>query len=96
MENVDIKQLRLAIAQYAKPDNSKALIIFSIDMLVYTACIGGIIFMENSFLRIIFSIIVGLKMASLFVIAHDAAHDSYTDNKLLFFAFIFCGCAAMR
>ena len=83
MENVDIKQLRLAIAQYAKPDNSKALIIFSIDMLVYTACIGGIIFMENSFLRIIFSIIVGLKMASLFVIAHDAAHDSYTDNKLL-------------
>jgi len=83
MENVNIKQLRSAIAEFIKPTTPVALFIFMVDIMIYISSIAGVIFLENFILRILCGVIAGLKMASLFVIAHDAAHDSYTGNKLL-------------
>ncbi len=83
MEELNIKQLRSAVAEYAKPSTNKAVILFLVDISIYSLAIAGILFFESMGLKILCSILAGLKIASLFVIAHDAAHDSYTDNKLL-------------
>lgn len=83
MEQSNIKQLRSAISEYAKPSTSKAVILFMVDISIYFLAIAGILFFESMSIKILCSVLAGLKISSLFVIAHDAAHDSYTDNKLL-------------
>ena len=83
MEKMNTKQLRLAISEYAKPSDGLALTLFFVDIAVYLALLAGVVFLENIFLRTGCSIIAGLKIASLFVIGHDAAHGAYTSNKLL-------------
>ena len=83
MEKLNIKQLRAAVSEYAKPSTNKAVILFMVDISIYILAIAGILYFESMSLKILCSILAGLKTSSLFVIAHDAAHDSYTDNKIL-------------
>lgn len=83
MEELNIKQLRSAVAEYAKPSTNKAVILFMVDISIYLLAIAGVLFFESMALKISCSILAGLKIASLFAIAHDAAHDSFTGNRLL-------------
>ena len=83
MNKVDIKQLRRSISDFAKPSTLKGVIIFSLDLTVYALAIIGVIFLDNFGLKLLCGILAGLKMASLFAIAHDAAHDSFTGNRRL-------------
>ena len=84
MQNtINISELRASVSMFTKSNTPRALIIFAIDMAIYIASFFGIILFESLAMKLLCSIVFGLKMASLFVIAHDAAHDSYTENKLL-------------
>jgi acyl-lipid omega-6 desaturase (Delta-12 desaturase) len=83
MEKLNTISLRPLVSKYTKTSTNTALTILSIDLSIYISAIIGILYFENIYARIICGIIAGFKMASLFVIAHDAAHDSYTSNKLL-------------
>jgi omega-6 fatty acid desaturase (delta-12 desaturase) len=83
MNDLHLKQLRAAVAGYAQPSTGLALTIFTTDMVVYIAAIAGVIFLENIFLRIICSLVAGLLISLLFVVAHDAAHNSFAGSRLL-------------
>ena len=83
MDKSNIKKLRATIAEYTRPSTRTGLLIFVSDVLVYALAIAGVIFLENIYLRIICSILAGLQISLLFVVAHDAAHDSFTGNKRL-------------
>lgn len=83
MDKSNVKKLRAAIAEYIRPSTSKGLLIFMTDILVYTVAISGVIFLENIWLRLICSLLAGLQISLLFVVAHDAAHDSFTRSKRL-------------
>lgn len=83
MSNLNIKQLRAAVAEYTKPSTGIALVIFAADVLVYLAAIAGVIFLENPYARIACSLLAGLMISLLFVVAHDAAHDSFTGYRAL-------------
>lgn len=83
MDKFNTKQLRSAIAKYAKPNTTLALLIFITDVLLYVAAISGTIFFENIILRIFCGIFAGLRIGTLFLVSHDAAHDSYTGSRLL-------------
>jgi omega-6 fatty acid desaturase (delta-12 desaturase) len=83
MEKSNIKQLRSAIRMYARPSTKKAMMLFLADISVYLLAITGVFLLESMAMKILCSVLAGLKIASLFAIAHDAAHDSFTSNKLL-------------
>lgn len=83
MNYSDLKALRENLSVYTKKSTSTALFIFLIDMTIYLGAMTGVIFFNSLTLKIICACIAGLKMASLFVLAHDAAHDNYTAYSLL-------------
>lgn len=83
MKDLNTKQLRVAIAEYTKRNTALALLLFAGDMFFYSAAIAGVIFLENIILKISCSIMAGLIISSIFVIAHDAAHDALTGYKTL-------------
>jgi len=83
MSNLNIKRLRVAVAEYAKPSTNIVLIIFTTDIIVYISVIAGAVFLENIFSRIACSLLAGLQISLLFVVAHDAAHDSITSSRTL-------------
>lgn len=83
MNNSNFKKLRRTVSQYSKPTTKKGVLLFSLDISVYILAITGVILLDNLLLKVTCSILAGLKIASLFAIAHDAAHDSFTGNSML-------------
>ncbi len=73
----------MAVAQYTTKSTANALNVFMVDMMLYLAAITGAIMLENTFARIACAVLAGFKIATLFVIAHDAAHDSLTGSRKL-------------
>jgi fatty acid desaturase len=83
MNSYDIKQLRTAVSEYTKRSTYLGVAVFLIDSTIYILAIAGVIFLEALTLKVLCSIIIGLKISTLFVIAHDAAHSSLTNNTML-------------
>ena len=83
MSNLNIKQLRDALADYARPSTKTALLIFITDVVVYMAALAGVMLLENIFARILCSMLAGLQISLLYVVAHDAAHNSFTGSRVL-------------
>lgn len=83
MSYIGTKQLRSEIVEYTSREPKKAILIFLVDVLVYLSAIAGAILLENLAMRISCGIVAGLKIASIFVIAHDAAHASFVKNRVL-------------
>ena len=83
MNSYDIKQLRMAVSEYTKRSTYKGMAVFLIDSMIYIFSIAGVIFLETFALKVLCSIIAGLKISTLFVIAHDAAHSSLTNSTML-------------
>ncbi len=82
MKNLNTKELRYAIKQYAKPSNKLALFIFFSDLTIYALAIAGAIMFESLILRIVCGVLAGLRIGTLFLVSHDAAHDSFTSNRM--------------
>ena len=83
MNKLNTKQLRVAIAAYSQPSTGLALLILIADIFVFASAISGTIFLENIVFRILCGVIAGLRIGTLFLVAHDAAHNSYTGSKFL-------------
>ena len=80
---MNTKALRQAVSQYAKPSNQQALFLFVMDISLYGLAIAGTIFLENMMLRVACALFAGLRIGTLFLIAHDSGHDSYTSSRLM-------------
>jgi acyl-lipid omega-6 desaturase (Delta-12 desaturase) len=83
MERLNTKQLRAAISEYTQQSTKLALVIFGADLFVYIASIAGVILLENFTLRLLCGVLAGFKIASLFIIGHDASHSAFTNSKIL-------------
>ena len=83
MNNLNLKQLRAAVNDYARPSTKTALVIFITDIVIYMAALAGVIFLGNLFTRILCSLLAGLQISLLYVVAHDAAHNSFTGSRVL-------------
>lgn len=83
MNHLDKRQLRTAISKYTQSSTELALLIFAIDLIIYISAIMGVILLEMFSLRILCSVIAGIIMSSIFVIGHDAAHNSFTRSRIL-------------
>ncbi|MES2069221.1 MAG: fatty acid desaturase [Pseudomonadota bacterium] len=71
------------MATYAKPDTRKGLTIFCADFALFFAALAGVLFLPSLALKIVASIVAGVKLANLAAIAHEAAHNSLTPSRRL-------------
>ena len=76
-------ELRRALKEFARTSTLLALALFAVDVLLYVLMIAGIFVFESAVLKMGCSVGAGLVISSLFVIGHDAAHNSYTSSKRL-------------
>ncbi len=79
----DTKRLRAAVRQYTRRNTPHALLILAGDLLLYASAITGIFYFESTVMKLLCGILAGMLVSSIFVISHDAAHDSFTGNKTL-------------
>ncbi len=75
--------LRKILKPYIKRSNVKAITIFILQFSCFLAAAVGTFIIKINFIALVLSILTGFIMATLFVIAHDAAHDNYTTSSQL-------------
>ena len=83
MRAIEAKSLRTALAAYARPSTSLALVLFFATAAVYGLALAGALVLPSLALRLLCSIAAGATIASLFVIGHDAAHGAFTASRTL-------------
>src|SRR3972149_504471 len=83
MNITDTKKLRDSMIKYTQRSTPLALLIFFTEVIIYLSAIAGIIFVDNILIRMLCSMFAGLIISALYVVAHDAAHNSFTDSKRL-------------
>jgi acyl-lipid omega-6 desaturase (Delta-12 desaturase) len=83
MINSKTKQLRAVVSEYRKRSTTLALLLFAMDLLLYTSAVAGVILFENMALKILCSVLAGFNISALFIIGHDASHNAFTNSKIL-------------
>lgn len=83
MNRLNTKQLHSAVSEYTQRSTIRGISLFLTDMGMYVVGIAGVILVENLAIKVLCSVIAGFNISTLFVIAHDAAHASLTNHKLL-------------
>jgi omega-6 fatty acid desaturase (delta-12 desaturase) len=68
----------LSHRQYIKP-----ILLQIFDSALFLAAIAGIVFSESRWLKILLGCVAGFIIGRLFILGHDACHQSYTPNRTL-------------
>lgn len=53
------------------------------DYILFFAAIAGTVYFDNFFLKLLLGCIAGFIIGRIFIIGHDACHQSYTPNRTL-------------
>ena len=76
-------RVRRAMARYMPSDTRIGLAHFCLDYALYGAAILGVLFLQPLWLKMVCSVLAGVKMANLGTLAHDAAHGNLTKSRRL-------------
>mgnify|MGYP001266285832 CR=1 FL=1 len=81
------REIRRLLAPYARPSYALGVGLFLLDSALYLVAFAGTLLAESIGLKIASAILSGLAIARLFVLGHDAMHQSLTPshaaNKLM-------------
>ncbi len=77
------KVIRGWIEPFADKQTFKAILLLASDIVIWFALIAGVIFIENLFVKIILGNVAGFWIGRLFILGHDACHQSYTPHREL-------------
>jgi len=83
MINSKTKQLRTILSEYRRRSTKLALLLCGLDLLMYISAVAGVIYFENTSLKILCSVLAGFNISALFIIGHDASHNALTNSKML-------------
>src|SRR5690606_9075192 len=61
----------------------KGLAYFARDLVVYGLVVAGLVFVDNPFALVALWVLAALAVSSLFIVAHDAAHEALFKSKRL-------------
>ena len=71
------------LTKFITPTTSIGVRLFLVDLAVYVVGLSLALFAGPLLLRIVGAVLVGLKMGSLYTLAHDAVHNSLTTSSRL-------------
>jgi omega-6 fatty acid desaturase (delta-12 desaturase) len=67
----------------AQGQTGRAILLLIIDAALWLGCIAGTIFVESILLKILFGLVAGFVTGRIFILGHDACHQSFTPNREL-------------
>jgi omega-6 fatty acid desaturase (delta-12 desaturase) len=76
-------QIRAALSQFARPSNAHGLTIFIVEYLAYWGSIALVLFAPWLAVKVLASLIAGLKLSAFVTLGHDAAHRTLVSNRRL-------------
>jgi omega-6 fatty acid desaturase (delta-12 desaturase) len=77
------KIIRGWIEPFAEKETVKAILLLAFDILIWLTLIAGTVFIENLLVKIILGNVAGFWIGRLFILGHDACHQSYTPHREL-------------
>lgn len=80
---ITARQVNDAIAPYLKKKTLTPFLILLIDLIAFVGLFFALIMVDNVLLKIVLAILEGNLIGYLFIVGHDACHNSFTANKKL-------------
>ena len=77
------KQIRAWLAEISAHNTSYALTLVAIDLLLFSACMAALILVDQAALQVLFGALGGFVIGRLFILGHDACHQSLTRHRRL-------------
>ena len=77
------KEIRSELTKFIRINTLHGTVLYLIDMSMYLACILGVLYLPELWMKAIASIGAGIKISNLATIAHDAGHNSLTRSRKL-------------
>jgi omega-6 fatty acid desaturase (delta-12 desaturase) len=77
------KIIRGFIEPFAVKSTARAILLLLLDIGIWFALIAGVVLIENLFIKIILGNIAGFWIGRLFILGHDACHQSFTPHREL-------------
>ena len=81
--NLTHRKIQSELRYFIKVNTCHGLILYMMEMAIYIALICGVLFLPYLWMKILASVLAGIKMANLATLAHDAAHNSLTKSVKL-------------
>lgn len=77
------RAVQIELRKYIRVDTARGLSLFLTDILMYLVFVYAVIVLPDLWMKVLASIMAGVKISNLSVIGHDAAHNSLTRSKTL-------------
>lgn len=82
LHNVKLTTVRQAISPECYTQSTgRALFWYAFDLALYLGAIAGVFLCESVWLKLVFGLLAGVAVATMFVWAHDAAHGALFQSK---------------
>ena len=75
------KQLRSELAPLVKRSTPLAIALLLLDIALYSGTLAGALLAANPLLKLASALACGFVIGRLFIIGHDACHQSYTEHR---------------
>ena len=73
--------LKKSIRAYRSTSNGKAMLLVGFDAVLFLAAAFCVVAAEGSLIKLVAGAVMGLQIARLFIIGHDACHQSFFSNR---------------
>ncbi len=77
------KQIRAWLAPIAQQETLRGLLLLGLDLALFAAALTGVVLASAWWLKLILAVVTGFVIGRLFIIGHDACHQSYTPHRAL-------------
>ena len=77
------KVIRSWLIPMAQGETVKAIALLVLDAVLWLSCIAGTIFIESIIIKIVLGLVAGFVTGRIFILGHDACHQSYTPHREL-------------
>ncbi len=76
------QEIKRALTAYSTPNAKEGVKHFVLDVVLYAACIAGVLFVGPLWAKILFGVLAGVKLANLGALGHEAAHGNLASSRL--------------
>lgn len=83
MDHVSRRTIQAELAPFTRSVTAHGVFLFLVDMGTYIAAITGVLFLPDLWMKVLCSVLAGVKISNLATLAHDAAHGSLTPSARL-------------